>query len=236
MEEIRSVIYNLSWMAPGFLIAIVMHEYAHGFVAKRFGDDTAERAGRLSLNPAVHVDMMGSIVWPAVCLMLGGMIFGWAKPVPIAPRNFKEMKRGIFWVSFAGPLSNFILGLLSAVLMAVLVRVGTLPVASLYYFQTAGWAGKDPFALALLFSTMINFILGGFNMIPLPPLDGSRMVATFLKGQALRSYEEFARFTPMIFILVIALSMMGVPTIHYILAPFQWFATVLPVYILKILV
>ena len=118
------ILLKLAYSAPGFLLAVIVHEYSHGWVAKRFGDDTAERAGRLTFNPVSHIDQMGTVVFPAICLMLGGAVFGWARPVPIVPRNFKNIKKGVFWVSFAGPLSNFILGVLSAFILVLLYKFG----------------------------------------------------------------------------------------------------------------
>ena len=216
MDEI---LYQLAYSIPGFLLAVIIHEYAHGYMALRFGDSTAERAGRLTFNPAVHLDPMGTVVFPIICLALGGAVFGWARPVPVVPRNFKDIKRGIFWVSFAGPLANFLLGVLSALLLVLLHKFGGL----------GGYS--TVFATMLQFSILINFILGGFNLIPLPPLDGSRMVATFLNGEALRKYESIAQYTPMIFLGVIGLSMVGIHTFGYLLMPFVWFAQKLPIYI-----
>jgi Zn-dependent protease len=182
MLDMNEIIFKVAQSAPGFILAIVVHEWAHGYMAKRFGDDTAERAGRLTLNPAVHVDTMGTIIFPLVGVILGGMAFGWAKPVPVNSRNFKNAKSGIFWVSFAGPLANLALGIISAFLFVISVK------------HIGSYALKDSIESMLKFSISINFILMGFNLIPLPPLDGSRMVASFLKGEALRKYESFARY------------------------------------------
>lgn len=219
MNDMGELLLRLAYSAPGFLLAVIVHEYSHGLMAKRFGDTTAERAGRLTFNPISHVDPMGTVVFPAICLMLGGAVFGWARPVPIVPRNFKDVKKGIFWVSFAGPLSNFILGFLSALFLVLLGKFGAI--------EGMG----EQFAAMLQFSIFINFILGGFNLIPIPPLDGSRMVSTFLKGEALRKYESFAQYTPFIFLGVIALSMVGIHTFGYLLMPFMWVANQLPIYI-----
>jgi Zn-dependent protease len=213
--DMEKLILTIAQSAPGFLLAIVVHEWAHGYMAKLFGDDTAERSGRLTLNPAAHIDMMGTVIFPLLGVAIGGMAFGWAKPVPVNTRNFRNMTKGIFWVSFAGPLANLILGTLSAFLYVLSVK----------HFPTFGF--KVPFEQILYFSVIINFILMGFNLIPLPPLDGSRMVASFLKGQALRKYEEFAQYTPYIFIGAIMLSFAGVHTFSYILMPFMYLASLI---------
>ena len=212
--DMNAIIFKIAQCAPGFVLAIVVHEWAHGYMAKLFGDDTAERSGRLTLNPAAHVDMVGTIIFPLVGVMLGGMAFGWAKPVPVNSRNFRQgqVRKGIFWVAFAGPLANLILGILSGIL------------AGISYNFVPEFGLKQSIEAMLVFSLIINFILMGFNIIPLPPLDGSRMVASFLKGEALQKYEGFARFTPMIFLVAIFLSFQGVNTFGYLLMPFIYAA------------
>jgi len=143
-------------------------------------------------------------------------MIGWARPVPIEVRNFKNYRSGIFWVSFAGPLSNLILGTLSAVALAVIAtQVST------------SWEYYSIFIQMLRYSVFINFILAFFNLIPLPPLDGSKMISSFLKGHALYKYEGLARYTPMIFIVVMFLSFMGIHTLGYLLAPAQMLANYL---------
>ncbi|MCB9094268.1 MAG: site-2 protease family protein [Halobacteriovoraceae bacterium] len=214
--DLQQLIYTIAQCLPGFLLAIVLHEAAHAYVAMKFGDDTAERIGRLSLNPAVHFDMMGTVIFPLISLSLGGIVFGWAKPVPIDSRNFKNYRKGLFWVSFAGPLSNFILGTISAFLYAVVFT--NMSVDSVY---------MQHFLKMLEYSVLINFILGGFNLIPLPPLDGSKMVASFLKHNALRKYEEIAAYTPYIFLGLIALSFMGIHILGYILMPVYYSGEIL---------
>ncbi|MBY0517987.1 MAG: site-2 protease family protein [Bacteriovoracaceae bacterium] len=211
MENLNEIIFTIAQSLPGFLLAIVAHEAAHAYVALRFGDRTAQMAGRLTLNPAAHYDMWGTVLFPLLSAFTGFAIIGWAKPVPIDIRNFKQIKKGIFWVSFAGPLSNIILGTLSAFLVA-LVATQVSPAFG-YYGVIIGM---------LKYSVFINFILAGFNLIPLPPLDGSKMLSTFLKGEALRKYEAFAAYTPMIFMGALLLSFVGIHTIGYLLAPAQW--------------
>lgn len=206
--DAQAIILKIAEALPGFLLAIVAHEWAHGMVAKKFGDDTAERAGRLTLNPAAHIDPMGTIIFPLIGVTMGWMMIGWAKPVPVDVRNFKDFRKGIFWVSFAGPLANFILGIFSSLGYAIF---------ALYVSQTFGY--YEIILQMLRYSVFINFLLGVFNLLPLPPLDGSKMVASFLKGEALRKYEEVARYTPMIFLVIIGLSIAGIPTLGYLLTP-----------------
>lgn len=206
--DMQVILFRIAQALPGFLLAIVFHEWAHGYMAKRFGDDTAEREGRLTFNPAVHVDPMGTVIFPLIGVMLGWAVIGWARPVPVNVRNFKNIRKSMFWVAFAGPLANFILGTLSALIFA-----------SMALWVDQSFSYYNIILQMLGYSIQINFLLAFFNLIPLPPLDGSRMVASFLKGEALRKYEDFARFTPMIFLAIIGLSIMGVPTIGLILSP-----------------
>jgi len=148
------------------LFSVIIHELAHGYVAYSLGDPTAKYAGRLTLNPLKHLDPFGSIILPALLLLATagqGPIFGWAKPVPINPYNFKDQKWGTLKVSIAGPLSNFAI----AIFFGLLIRFLGLP-------QTV------PFIELLGIITMYNFLWGMFNLIPIPPLDGSWILFRFL--------------------------------------------------------
>ena len=167
---------------------------------------------------------MGTIIFPLIGVTMGWMVIGWAKPVPVDVRNFKNYKKGIFWVSFAGPLTNFFLGTFSSLFYAIV---------ALYVPQSFGY--YEIILNMLRYSIFINFLLGVFNLIPLPPLDGSRMVASFLKGEALRKYEEVARYTPMIFLVIISLSFMGISTLGRILAPATMIGQKLTMYFLYLL-
>lgn len=217
--DIQQTIFNIAQSAPGFLIAIVVHEWAHGRMALYFGDTTAKDADRLTLNPSAHIDPMGTIFFPLMGALMQWAVIGWARPVPVNPRNFRSYRKAIFWVSFAGPLSNFILGVISAFLFGLVVAY--IPHTFTYF---------TVLLYMLKYSVFINFLLGSFNLIPLPPLDGSRMVSAFLKGETQRKYEELSRLTPVIFLVVIALSIMGIPTIGLILGPVIGFGEKLTMY------
>jgi Zn-dependent protease len=182
-------------------------------MADRFGDPTAKNEGRLTLNPAAHYDPLGTIFFPLLAAFTNFAVIGWARPVPIEARNFTNYRKGIFWVSFAGPASNLIIGFFSALILAIIATK-----------VSPDW---DYYAISLRmlrYSVFINFILAFFNLLPIPPLDGSKMVSAFLKGQALKKYDDFARYTPGIFIGIMVLSFMGIHTISYLLAPAQWLA------------
>lgn len=203
MLAMNDIILRIAIGMPGFLLAIVCHEWAHAYMAYRFGDSTAKSQGRLSLNPTVHADPFGTLVFPLIGAVLGGFMFGWARPVPVNARNFKNVRSGIFWVSFAGPLMNLILGTISALFLAILVS----KVSSGFFFY-------EPFREMLRSSVYINFILAFFNLIPFPPLDGSKMVSSFLNYEQMRKYEDLARYS-FVFFLVLILT----PILRYILAP-----------------
>lgn len=216
MNDLNSILFNIAQSLPGFLLAIVVHEASHAWMANKFGDPTAKNEGRLTLNPAAHYDPWGTVFFPLLAAVSNFAMIGWARPVPVQVSNFKNIRSGIFWVSFAGPLSNLILGTLSA---AVLALVATQ--------VSSDWAYYSIVIRMLRFSVFINFILAFFNLIPLPPLDGSKMVSSFLKGEALYKYESLARYTPLIFISVMLLSFMGIHTIGYLLMPAQYLANYL---------
>jgi len=221
--DIQKIFFTIAQCAPGFLLAIIIHEYAHGYVAKMFGDKTAEDQGRLTFNPSAHVDPMGTVIFPLIGVLAGWSVIGWARPVPIDSRNFSDKKRAVFWVSFAGPLANFFVGTFSALAFAVVA-----------VFVPRDFSLYSSFLYMLQYSVFINFLLGAFNIIPFPPLDGSRMVASFLKGETLRRYESLGQYANMVMLAIFGLSMMGIPTLHYVLTPFISFGQMLPHFFLNI--
>lgn len=156
------------------VIAVVFHEYAHGWTARRLGDRTAELAGRLTLNPVPHIDPVGSVILPAALVLLNaGVVFGWAKPVPVNPYNFRgDIKRGMMLVALAGPGSNLLLAAAGAVLLGVLMGIQGMAALNQTTF------GNFLFALIL-----INLILAFLNLLPIPPLDGSKILAGLLPGR-----------------------------------------------------
>lgn len=190
------IIQNIVVLMPAFLLALVVHEYAHAWMAYRFGDKTSEWSGRLTLNPAAHIDPFGTILFPLLSIVTGAKIFfGWAKPVPIDPTRFSHYRKGLFWVSFAGPLSNILLGFFTAFAM-VGFRVF---VPESFAFYEAG--------NAMLSSLLvINFSLAIFNLIPIPPLDGSNIVMAFLSYEASQKYMMLQQYS---FFLLIFLMFSG---------------------------
>jgi Zn-dependent protease len=160
------------------LICITIHELSHGLAAYKLGDDTAKRAGRLTLNPIKHIDPFGAI-------MLLIVHFGWAKPVPVNPYNFDNMKTGMAWTALAGPASNFILAILASVVYN-------------FFISMFGSSINESYFLAILMYSlqmliMFNIALGLFNLLPIPPLDGSRIVGAFMSDDMYFRWVEFER-------------------------------------------
>ena len=193
--------YYITWikaiLVPVFLFAVVIHEYAHGWVAEKCGDPTARLSGRLTLNPIPHIDLMGTIILPLLLIMMKSpFIIGWAKPVPIDFHNFRNPKQDIIRVGLAGPLSNIILAILCAFLLRAGVgRIRTLDFSNLELINILG--------IFLVFSVFINILLAVFNMVPIPPLDGSRVLTGLLPPQAAYSYNKLESFGFLIIIFVL---------------------------------
>jgi len=195
MNDFGERIQILSIQAVPFIMAIVFHEYAHGAMAKRFGDTTAKDAGRLTLNPIPHLDPIGTFI-PLVSILLGiPLLFGWAKPVPIDPRRFSKFRPGLFWVAAAGPGMNAILALFSAIIFCS-IRL-FVPEKAFFY---------EPLSAMALVSVSLNYSLGIFNLLPLPPLDGSKIIESMLPLELARKYERLAQYS---FWILIALLFTG---------------------------
>jgi Zn-dependent protease len=169
---------------PVLLMSVVVHEVAHAWVARREGDDTADRLGRITLNPVSHLDLWGSVIVPLLLFQFGGFIFGWAKPVPVNPANFRDPRLSDIKVSLAGIVSNMLLACLCTLLIVVAVKAEPLIGA------TAG----DALATVGRMGLFINLILAMFNLIPIPPLDGSHVVYHLLPKPLGRRFRELGRY------------------------------------------
>ncbi|MEE9336446.1 MAG: site-2 protease family protein [Methylococcaceae bacterium] len=181
MNELTTIQRIVVWVLP-VIFAITVHEVAHGWVAKKKGDNTAFMLGRLTLNPIKHIDIVGTIIVPGLLLITGtGMIFGWAKPVPVNTRNFKNMKKDMALVAVAGPVSNLIM----AIAWALIARLGII-------------LDSEAVSLPLIYTGIagisINLVLALLNLIPIPPLDGSRIITAFLPNKIAWQYNQLERY------------------------------------------
>lgn len=190
----EALIQTITVYALPVLFGITLHEAAHGYVARMFGDPTAYLAGRISLNPIRHVDPVGTIVVPLVLLfstkMLGGggILFGWAKPVPVDWSRLRNPKRDMLWVALAGPASNLFMAVLWAMSVGILVRMG---ISQTDFWFRMGIAGIQ-----------VNLILMALNMLPIPPLDGGRIVFSILPDRLAWQYSRIEPYGLMILILL----------------------------------
>jgi Zn-dependent protease len=180
----RAVLY-----LPVLLLSLTVHEYAHAWTAHRLGDDTAERMGRLTLNPLAHADPLGTFLLPLIAP------FGWAKPVPVDPSRFRRgvnMSRGMMITSLAGPSANVLLAIASTVVLGLLYRLAP---------DLSNRVGGV--AAFLQIAIQMNVVLAVFNLIPIPPLDGSRIVDAFIPARLRPQWEAFARISPFLLLALV---------------------------------
>lgn len=177
------------------LFSVIIHEVMHGLVALKFGDHTAERAGRLTLNPIPHIDLFGTILLPVLAFWSGGIIFGWAKPVPVNPLNFSNLRKGEFFVSAAGILANFGLAVVAAIIYHIL---NALPQTFPAYIGDV-----------LSFTILINLVLGVFNLLPIPPLDGSKILMSQLPYNLARQYQRIEPYGFLMLLILLVTGMLG---------------------------
>jgi len=192
--DLASFLTVLSIAAIPIIFAITLHEVAHGWVARSFGDRTAEAQGRLSLNPIRHIDPIGTVLVPALLLWLGGFLFGWAKPVPVNPRFMRDPRRNMVWVSAAGPVANLVMAVGWAFLMFMNQHL------------ELGIAGQWIESMAAVGVT-INLLLAVFNLLPIPPLDGGQLIENLLPPGPLASF--FGAIRPWGLFIVLALVATG---------------------------
>lgn len=202
MDGLLEGLQRLSYQFPPFLLAVVGHEFGHGLMAYVWGDHTAKEQGRLTLNPLPHLDFIGTLLFPIINMVTGiPLLIGWAKPVPIDPRRFKTYRPGLFWVSLAGPLANATMAFFCALALCVLLR-----------FSSSEFVFYKEFSAMFETGIYLNFGLGLFNLIPLPPLDGSKIIESFLNYNQTRQYEKIAQYS---FYILLALMFTGVLRVLY---------------------
>ncbi|HEY0839188.1 MAG TPA: site-2 protease family protein [Vulgatibacter sp.] len=179
------------WFVP-VLLSLTVHEWAHAASANALGDDTARRMGRMTLNPIAHIDPLGTLILPVMQILLSGMVmFAWAKPVPVNPVQFTRkisMRKGHVLVSAAGPASNLVIALVAAVSLGLCIRLGTAPEAFVFLMQA-------------LFG--LNIALAVFNLLPVPPLDGSHVLRGLLPVRSAMAYERIFPYAPFLLMAVL---------------------------------
>ncbi|HNQ35733.1 MAG TPA: site-2 protease family protein [bacterium] len=186
--------------------SVIIHEVSHGLAALRNGDDTARVMGRLTLNPLPHIDPFGSLIFPILLvLMRSPVMIGWAKPVPINPFRFRDFQRGMLEVGASGPVSNLVLGTLFALA-----------------FRLSGQTAGNGFGLLLLYGVFINYLLALFNLIPVPPLDGSRILGTLLPFRMEAAYYRLERYGMLIVFALVAFGLFDflVPAVNFLVEIF----------------
>lgn len=224
MEQFASIIHGISIAALPILLAITFHEAAHGFVADRKGDPTAKYLGRLTLNPLAHIDPFGTILLPLLLyvgplLVTGqpGFVFGYAKPVPVNFMNLRRPKADMVWVAAAGPLTNLALAVLSGMLLHGLTAVADVRSADMSGVVEPGFRVAEPVAQMLAYGVFINVALMLFNLLPVPPLDGGRVLVGLLPASGSR---WLAGLEPYGMLIVIALVFLDpLRTVYRILGP-----------------
>ena len=204
--ELEALAIKIVISAIPILLAITVHEASHGYAAKYFGDLTAERMGRISLNPFKHIDPVGTILLPALTLFFGGVLFGWAKPVPVNFANLRNPKKDMFWVAAAGPASNLVMAILWSLLLGVIK----------YELSRGVYSPSFPFLLQMCFvGVTINVVLMVLNLLPMPPLDGGRIAVSLLPNNLAFKLAQVEKYG---FAILIALMFTGV--LNKIIGPF----------------
>jgi len=214
-EKISTLIL---WMVP-FIFSLSFHEFAHAWAAKKFGDRTAEMMGRLSMNPVAHIDPLGTIIFPVVGFLTSIPIIGWAKPVPVNERNLKNPIRQGMWVAAAGPISNMILAVVFTGCLAVFF-----PSSSVSPLQSVTDIGQNnPIKMMLIFAVYLNVLLAFFNLLPMPPLDGGRVLRGLFPGLSpqLEWIERYGFFILIILLYTGVIRYLLIPAfliVHYLLS------------------
>ena len=199
-------IFNFVLYLAILLFSVSVHESAHGWMAEKFGDTTARFQGRITLNPVHHIDLVGSIILPLILHFSGAPIFGWAKPVQVNPYNLRNRRKAWVYIAAAGPASNLLIAIISFIVFHI--------------YKAAGYPGPRFIFTFLTSMVLLNVLLAVFNLMPIHPLDGSKILEGTLRGEALRNYEKLAPYGMIIFVVVIfsgVFNAIANPILHFVI-------------------
>ena len=187
MPSVTEFLSKIFLLYLPLLFSLSFHEFSHAWMSRRLGDMTAFHRGRLSLNPIAHMDLMGTLFLPLFSLLMSLPVFGWAKPVPVDPSHLEQPKKDLFWIAFAGPLSNFLLSFIGSLILAGLFAIEKVKMGTV----------MEPLFYMTKMFIYINLLLGFFNLIPLHPLDGGKVLARFLPTRwnlFLETHQTYSSF------------------------------------------
>jgi Zn-dependent protease len=218
MGDINSNIQQFILYMVALIFSLSVHESAHAWMSIRFGDDLARLQGRISLNPVSHVDPIGTLLFPAIAFFTGAPLIGWAKPTPVNPLKWRNKRVANFWVSAAGAISNFIIAFVAGVIIRVLYSTGLID-DNLALVNAGSTIANGAIELLIVFF-ILNVALGVFNLLPIPPLDGSKVLASILPPSFESGIETLERFGFILLFIAVFTGVLGV--IFRVVMPLAW--------------
>jgi Zn-dependent protease len=218
MGNINSNIQQFILYMVALIFSLSVHESAHAWMSDRFGDDLARLQGRISLNPVSHVDPIGTLLFPAIAFFTGAPLIGWAKPTPVNPLKWRNKRVANFWVSAAGAISNFIIAFVAGSVIRVLYSTGVID-ESLGLVNSGSTIANGAIELLIVFF-ILNVALGVFNLLPIPPLDGSKVLASILPPSFEAGIETLERFGFILLFIAVFTGVLGV--VFRFVMPLAW--------------